>query len=1040
MATKVGDHRPKLAVVAAAARAEAPKSFIPSGKKTLSKIQESRLWDLYEGLGPVHAAVQFRRQSVLRAKFYPGRVTDPDVDPDPVTDGPVRRQFDRLDGGRGRVAIAVADASVQWDVVGGCYLTWRSIDELLRVYANGVIEPGPNGTWLRKSGREIVETFGFDDLVVRLWRASPRDPEIADSHLRPIAEQADELLALGRMIRATVLSKTNAGIAYIPDELLGPEPDPDPMTNERPEPKLIKDIREHWRRPIEDPGSMSAVAPLLVNGPAAFAENLRRIDFSRSVTKEEAALRQELLQWIAIGLDLPPETVTGSTGLNDWSKLMVDMDAYKQHVDPTVLEILDGINREVWWPMLKATGIRDFEEFVIWRDLSQLIASPSAFNDSLLAFDRAIVTAEAVRRRGGFSDADAPEEDAAQEAIGDAQDPNNRPDQAPAPEGPQPGPDKPSGPGEPPAERTPASAAVLDAVASIDRIAALVAGRKRKRGKRLYQIDQGTLGRVMGMARAEHKRALDRAGARSRNKIKRDKDALAATKGSPNSHVTLRLGPLYLQSLQLTENELVTREDFDGFRDDVARLFRRAVDASATEIEFLTDQSVPRNPEEEDRAIADAAERVTAEVLHATRRDLFTPELEPDPGETGEVTEGPIDSQAVMDAMSVAGGSIRAVTAASAALALGTTYDYGIGNGSRARGWHEGNGFVVSGMIWVYGDPSSRKANYIPHLELDGVDFMSWQDVLIHGNFPGDHRGCQCSYEKLLVHQQAADPAGSTATLTERAPVTTDAEFLRATEGLIAAANPEDRPALKQARNELAAAIDSLPASRREAVRSGFVAAIEATPNFTVFRGEWRPGSQMFPYGSYSHAGIAPGMYGDVRVPEFTLAMNRLTQATSTFLEDNHRQPARGEITGDVYTEPASPRHVAAVMAHELTHATEYWWWNGKKTEIEEGDESPISQWNNAHGKHLLYQAQQASIKDDNQRWFAYGVSDDAESASEAMRMYLFGIPQWTEAGKTGLTAAQWRKRFPEVASLVEDVLIPNVGLVGGPGYLGDES
>jgi hypothetical protein len=425
-----------------------------------------------------------------------------------------------------------------------------------------------------------------------------------------------------------------------------------------------------------------------------------------------------------MGLDLPTEIITGVGDLNHWSLWGVDASAYSQHLDPPLLMALDGLTRQIFHPLLISElgwPQEMAERYVVWRDITGLRASPNKVPDAIQLYDRGIIGAAAVRRIAGYDETDAPGGD---EAAGPTPSPSDPPRQV---EG-------------PPAEgESPMVAAAVPAP--------IVAWG-------LADIDGGLLGRLSEATRQAMRRALDRAGARARNRLRGAADLRLVAEGLPNRDLCRHLGrSTVIERLQLAEADLVTEEDFADLGDDARALLDRAVSASAEESEALGG-SLERDASEEQAAVDAAVASLVAAAMAATVARLFTDDGGPDPAETGEIGDPEaLDPASILDAMTVAGGGLAGTIAA------GADYEVGVGNGRRATAWLRAGGLQIIAHRWVYGDRSARAANYEPHLRLDAVEVRRWDDarLRIPGSWPRggyyrpqDHRGCLCRAAKVL--------------------------------------------------------------------------------------------------------------------------------------------------------------------------------------------------------------------------------------------------------------------------------------------------
>lgn len=78
------------------------------------------------------------------------------------------------------------------------------------------------------------------------------------------------------------------------------------------------------------------------------------------------------------------------------------------------------------------------------------------------------------------------------------------------------------------------------------------------------------------------------------------------------------------------------------------------------------------------------------------------------------------------------------------------------------------HGAVVNAFRWVYG-PAFRSQPFRPHARLDGVVFRNFDDPKLKNNgtfpsvsyfIPGDHRGCRCDAEPIILTPEQADALG----------------------------------------------------------------------------------------------------------------------------------------------------------------------------------------------------------------------------------------------------------------------------------------
>ena len=100
--------------------------------------------------------------------------------------------------------------------------------------------------------------------------------------------------------------------------------------------------------------------------------------------------------------------------------------------------------------------------------------------------------------------------------------------------------------------------------------------------------------------------------------------------------VPFTVGRATVETLQLSEEDLIPEGAFDRFSQRAKRLLTEAQAQTRSTLEQLTGIK-PEAPAEEDNWITAALAGLVGGLIGLARRRLFTPDLEPDPAETGEV-------------------------------------------------------------------------------------------------------------------------------------------------------------------------------------------------------------------------------------------------------------------------------------------------------------------------------------------------------------------------------------------------------------------
>ena len=776
------------ALVAAATRIKVGDKASASAVKRRQGWQ-AECWDSFDAIGEVKYGANYLGNALSRLSLYVGILPDDvDADPVPVTDQPppdgdepgpevlptsqvaqLRDALRRLGQGPGGHAEILRETSINLSIAGECYLygreeqgeggrareVWdvRSVDEVAASGDDTIrILDAPQLGSSTTSGR----TLGDDDYLVRIWQKHPRYSALPDSMLRGVLGAAEELLLMEQAARASARSRMGAGVYWVPSEIdFGPAEgaeadDEDPFTGQ---------LIEGMITPVQDEGDASALAPVVVRAPAEYIEKVRHDQFSRPLDEMVLERQAAALRRIAQGMNLPVEVITCLADVNHWTAWQISEETFKAHVEPLAIMVVNALTEAYLLPMLEAAGVQDADRYVVWYDASRLVARTNVAESADQAHDRFAISDEAYRRARGFDEADgpSPEEILARVARGAARrsvavagemtegiDPSTGEDDAPE------------------ADPTPDTADEAQAPPAVTGSApALVAAGRvpANLGELLRDIDRDLRNRVEAAADTQMRRALDRAGAALRSKARKQRTAAAAIDGIPNGQVAATLGPGIVNSLGLSEIELV-EGTFDPLGDRFLRWCRSAAEATVDLIPGM-------DPDEQTVTLERFAEHAReawlwlrdALTVQATAL-LYDPEpTAPEVGEFDDVTV--VGYEIVREAVARAGGITErgSVTAAGDLDQIVASHALGLATGWLSSGSFQDHGVAREAWVWDYG-PYRRSAGFPPHAALDGQVFDRFDDPVL-ANYqgwppdphfvPGDHAGCRCDVSPVMV-------------------------------------------------------------------------------------------------------------------------------------------------------------------------------------------------------------------------------------------------------------------------------------------------
>jgi 2'-5' RNA ligase len=429
-----GKPRPTRPLVASAAHIKIGDRIEGERAQRLRQAWQHESYAYRDAIGEVRYPLEFMANAITRMRIFPALAGNPDEEPvaldqaDGVPDSLIAAAYDDLSmlGGQSGLRSILSGQYVNNKLVGEMYLVgvlndvgeeeWsvRSIDEVT-IDPQGVVwlrdEPNPQGVGTTSIGVPIDPETSY---VCRMWTPHRRFRALADAPMKAVLDSCEELLLLSRTIRALARSRLGGnGLLLIPQELSlhGVNPTDDDAESD----PFFDELTKAMLTPIGEEGDASAVVPLVARVPGEVLKESQPekwlIRFDRPFDAKAMDLRQELINRIANGLDLPKEVVTGVADLNHWSAWQVDDNTFRHHVEPDVITACDELTVAYARPMLRARPNTEWDEellrrVVYWYDPVDLVTHPDRGADADTTFDRGGIGRRALRDAKGFNDDD----------------------------------------------------------------------------------------------------------------------------------------------------------------------------------------------------------------------------------------------------------------------------------------------------------------------------------------------------------------------------------------------------------------------------------------------------------------------------------------------------------------------------------------------------------------------------------------------------------------------------------------------------------
>jgi hypothetical protein len=356
-----------------------------------------------------------------------GATIEPERDGDgvPIIDG-ARASAERVllafrgPGGDHRQLLA---AGIIHDMVAGeCYLLGQPIDKTNQiawemVSVHEIKEDNVTHRLVRQTsvksgsqlaaGSESKTTVPLDPnaYLARFHRSDWKHSGDPTSTLRRNAGVCREIVLLAQLIEAHIKSRLSADALYVPEELSFPGPEDqggdDPQEDIN---RFMEALVEHLSGPVQDRRSGAALVPLLITGPAEYADKVKLIQLSDTNTDLQWITEQmdKALRRLAGGLDIPLEIMLGLGSTNHWSASVLDTSFVEKHVVPVADRLAAFFTLSMFRRMLvvaEKLSEQDAERFSIEYDPAEILtrvdasASADALHAALLISDDARIEA-----------------------------------------------------------------------------------------------------------------------------------------------------------------------------------------------------------------------------------------------------------------------------------------------------------------------------------------------------------------------------------------------------------------------------------------------------------------------------------------------------------------------------------------------------------------------------------------------------------------------------------------------------------------------
>lgn len=361
---------------------------------------QQRCWYFYDTIGEYYYSMNWVGNLLSRAKLI---VTK---DGKQINSGVANEAIEGLFGGKLAQAEMLRQLGVHLSVAGEGYVIGQTQgDEPDKWLVASNLRLNKAGQMWSLDGNPLD-----NPLVIQIFRPHPLDPRQATSASRPVLPILSELEGLSKRASADIDSRlTGAGLILFPSEVdfasTPVQTEADGSQEVRSGVEGIQDMLiEAASTAIQNQESAAAKVPIAMTMAGDQIANVRHITFWSDFDDQMIELRKEAIRRLALGLDMPPEALTGTGDMNHWNAWQLEEAAIKVHTEPLLQLICSGLTTAYLWSFLKDAGLSedDARHYQISADTTELRLRPNRSKEAQELYDRGALSLATMLRENGF--------------------------------------------------------------------------------------------------------------------------------------------------------------------------------------------------------------------------------------------------------------------------------------------------------------------------------------------------------------------------------------------------------------------------------------------------------------------------------------------------------------------------------------------------------------------------------------------------------------------------------------------------------------
>lgn len=395
--------------------------LVPQTKGPMAWHAEA--WEHYRNLGELRYACDWIGGMLSKAIIH-GTVEDENGVVSTLTEGAVPGYLSQLFGNADGRAEMFRLIGIHLSVTGECNIVGypdpdpfgEGGDKWEIAASTKVTRPSIDDEPWKVNDVTLTDVNPDDVMCIRLWRPDPLEPQYSISPVRSIMRDLRQLQKLSDFVSAQLDSRlAGAGILLMPDTMTASGPPAAEGTEPRAKhansgDELIRVLMDSMKTSLRNQDTAEAKVPIVITASAESIAAVQHMTFWSELDQHAIELRKEAIGRLALGMDVPPEVLQGSSDSNHWSAWQADESAIKAHAEPLLKIITTALGTHYLRPLLsddeEFDGLR-LSAYSIAADTSEMRLRPNRGKEAIELYNLGELSGATLRRETGFDETDA---------------------------------------------------------------------------------------------------------------------------------------------------------------------------------------------------------------------------------------------------------------------------------------------------------------------------------------------------------------------------------------------------------------------------------------------------------------------------------------------------------------------------------------------------------------------------------------------------------------------------------------------------------